>query len=271
MRSNFVQRRRALAAAAVTGFAVVVAGIAYAAIPDADGTYHACVHHARGALRVIDPAVERCNEQTETAISFAARGHAGPAGPAGPAGRDGRDGVDGEPFSGTFTSPNGLYSLRVTDTGIVMTGDGSTIALDGSGITVQSGADPIAIRSGGALLVDVAGDTTVDLDGSLTLVAAGNASVDVDGALFARTGTNAALSVGGALTANVAGNTTASIGGALSALIGGAANIQASGPLGLAAAALSIQPGAGCRPAARAGDPVAGSAISAGSTTVCIG
>ena len=51
----------------------------------------------------------------------------------------GQDGADGQPFSGTFTSPNGEYSISVTDAGIRLerTG-GSFIVLSGGNVVVQT-------------------------------------------------------------------------------------------------------------------------------------
>ena len=45
-------------------------------------------------------------------------------------GADGADGADGAPFSGTFTSPNGLYSINVTDAGVTVKHGTSGFSLD---------------------------------------------------------------------------------------------------------------------------------------------
>lgn len=175
MRSTFQRRRRVLAAAAAT--LAVAGGIAYAAIPDADGTYHGCVQHARGALRVIDPATERCNANTETAITFAAQGAAGPPGPPGPAGPPGPPGADGEDgtFSGTFTSPNGQYSLSVTDSGIVLASPDSSINLSAGAIEIQTlGADGIVVRGGNDVRVEGAAGLDLRAGANLTARAGGS-------------------------------------------------------------------------------------------------
>src|SRR5262245_35923631 len=39
----------------------------------------------------------------------------------------GNDGADGEPFSGTFTSPNGEYSITVADHGITLARTGGSV------------------------------------------------------------------------------------------------------------------------------------------------
>ena len=63
--------------------------------------------------------------------------------------QDGKDGKDGAPFSGTFTSPNGQYSLSVTDTGIVLASPDSSIKVSATEIRVESmGTDTIEVRGG---------------------------------------------------------------------------------------------------------------------------
>jgi len=70
---------------------VAAAGIGYAAIPDSQGTIHACMLDATGTIRLIDPSLgaksplSHCTK-LETQISWAQQGPAGPAGPPGPPG-----------------------------------------------------------------------------------------------------------------------------------------------------------------------------------------
>lgn len=150
----------------------------------------------------------------KTPIQWSEQGVAGPAGPQGPAGEDGEDGEDAR-FSGTFTSPNGRYSLSVTDTGIVLASPDSSIRVTDSAIRVETmGPDPIELRG--------ANRVTVDSGAAFELRAGGTASLQ-SGAGFAVRGSTVDIN------------------------------------------------GVGCRPAARAGDPVAGGSIVSGSTTVCIG
>ena len=66
---------------AVFALVVAAAGGAVAAIPDPDGTIHACLRN--GSLRVIDAAVAEC-QAGEAPLTFNQRGQPGPAGPAGP-------------------------------------------------------------------------------------------------------------------------------------------------------------------------------------------
>jgi hypothetical protein len=49
-------------------------------------------------------------------------------------------GDQGDPgtFAGHFASPNGKFSLDVTDNGIVMKGPGDSVTIDGNGLTIKS-------------------------------------------------------------------------------------------------------------------------------------
>src|SRR3954453_23066753 len=66
------------------------AAVGVAAIPSADGTIHACVTTATGAVRIIDAeAGATCTAGTETNLVWNQTGPAGPAGPARPPGDPG--------------------------------------------------------------------------------------------------------------------------------------------------------------------------------------
>jgi hypothetical protein len=60
----------------------IVAGSAYASIPDSSGVIHGCYNMSTGATRIIDTAVTSCTNK-EKAISWEQKGPQGPAGPAG--------------------------------------------------------------------------------------------------------------------------------------------------------------------------------------------
>jgi hypothetical protein len=154
-------------------FAAAAAGIAYAAIPDGNGVYTACMLDKVGTIRLIDPSLPSSNlmshcSSVEKRLTFNQQG------PPGAPGADGADGVsptvaqlasgdshcsnggaaitdangstayvcngnDGQSFSGSFTSPNGIFSMKVTDSGITLSGGQSHIDLDSSGaITVHA-------------------------------------------------------------------------------------------------------------------------------------
>ncbi len=305
-----MRRRMMIAALGMAfGLAAATGGAAWAAVPDADGTVHACYGKVGGIVRVIDPAKgERCLAKAETAFSFnqtglpgapgvdgqdgapgpaGPSGAVGPAGPAGPAGPDGpqgvsptvaplavgdrhcpaggaaitdaagstayvcsgTDGADGAPFSGSFTSPNGLYSINVTDAGVTvrhgtsgfsLTGD--DVRLEGTDLTVRVSQDA-DVRVARNAQVDVGATTDLSTGAGLNVTAGTDASIDI--------GANASVAVGG--------NSTVTTGGVLD----------------LDGSLIRLHP-AVCRPAARALDSVAVDSatsghIAAGSTRVCIG
>jgi hypothetical protein len=86
-------------AAGVLAGAVMSGGLAFAAIPSADGTITACYTRnaglltARGSLRVVD-STSHC-QSNETALSWSERGPQGPQGPQGVAGDQGPQGAQG--------------------------------------------------------------------------------------------------------------------------------------------------------------------------------
>jgi hypothetical protein len=193
-----------VAASAVVAVGVVVIGIAYAAIPGAGGQIQGC-YAKGGALRVVNAASE-CTKQ-ELPLAWNQAGQPGTNGapgvsplvlqlspgdancPAGGAkitdaagtpayvcsGQTGQNGQDGQPFSGTFTSPNGQYAISVTDTGITLkrNSGGPTITLVGNDITV---------KSSGTAKVEAATDLTLH---GITATLKGDATATVDAGAFA--------------------------------------------------------------------------------------
>jgi hypothetical protein len=89
-----------------------------------------------------------------------ATGPAGPQGATGPAGPQGATGPAGAAgtFTGSFKSPNGLYSIEVLDTGILLKGPGGSVKIDGGNVIVQGTAGaqlnaPIVSMNGGCTRV----------------------------------------------------------------------------------------------------------------------
>jgi hypothetical protein len=206
VKSTLVARGRRVAIAAVALFAVA-GGLAYAAIPDAAGVIHACYRTStddqKGQLRVVDSAASCRNNESPTEWNVTgAPGAQGPAGAdgvdgtsptvsqVGPgiggcanggaaitdsagatayvcSGLNGQDGADGESFSGAFTSPNGQYSINVTDTGVTIASPDSSIMVSGGEIRVETlSSDGIVVRSGG--LFDLRSATSLELRAGTT-------------------------------------------------------------------------------------------------------
>ena len=206
MKSTLVARGRRVAIAVVALFAVA-GGIAYAAIPDASGVIHACYRTStddqKGQLRVVESAAScRTNESPTQWNVTGAPGAQGPAGEDGAdgtsptvaqvgpgtggcanggaaitdsagatayvcSGLNGQDGADGESFSGTFASPNGQYSINVTDTGVTIASPDSSIVVSGGEIRVETlNTDGIVVGSGG--LFDLRAATSLELRAGTT-------------------------------------------------------------------------------------------------------
>jgi hypothetical protein len=89
---------------------------------------------------------------------------------------NGAAGADGQSFAGTFTSPNGEYSITVTDAGITLAhGTSNSIVLAGDDLTVRS--DDISIRSDRSTTVQAGTTANVEAGTTATFDAAGNLSI----------------------------------------------------------------------------------------------
>ncbi len=178
-------------------------------------------------------------------------------------GQNGQAGADGQPFSGTFTSPNGEYSISVTDAGITMQSDaGAIVNLLGDALTVQSGS------------VAVDADSTIHVQGGtdVSVRAGSNLTVDATSNIDMRAGTNATVRAGAGAT--VRGDQSATVMG------GATTTLQAGGITNITGGLVRIND-AGCHQAARVGDlavgvaPFGGGAVQSqiftGSVSVCIG
>ncbi len=106
-------------------------------------------------------------------------------------GTNGQNGADGQSFTGTFTSPNGLYSISVTDNGITLKGTGtSSVKLTGNDFSLRAhdvelaGDIGMGLRSGDGLSIHAGGDLNMmganaELEGQANLALKG-ASVSVN-------------------------------------------------------------------------------------------
>jgi hypothetical protein len=181
-------KRRDLISAAAGALAAstLAGGVAWAAIPDGGGVISGCRLKVGGILRVIDTSKnEKCLTNFEVPISWNQRGLKGDPGangvsptvaqlavddsncPAGGAaitdsagstayvcnGASGQDGTDGQSFAGTFTSPNGQFSISVSDSGITLA--------RGGGPSIQLSANDITARSTGTATIESSGTMTI--------------------------------------------------------------------------------------------------------------
>jgi hypothetical protein len=137
------------------------------------GLIYACVNNSSGTIKIVSPTTNCANN--EILLVWNGEGTQGPAGPTGPTGATGATGPAGS-FSGTFTSPNGLCSIAVTDTGITFGSPGCPIQIDTSNVRVMSGntidlrsGTGTSVRSGSTTTITSSGRTTVSSDGVTTV------------------------------------------------------------------------------------------------------
>lgn len=100
--------KTALVSSVVAGALLVVAGIAYATIPDSGGVIHGCYARINGALRVIDSEKGQRCASNESGLNWNVKGPPGPAGPTGPQGTQGPQGVPGPQGPAGPQGPSGL-------------------------------------------------------------------------------------------------------------------------------------------------------------------
>jgi hypothetical protein len=102
-KTRFTRRAARLAVVSAAG-ALLVSGIAWAAIPDGGGAIHGCYQKIDGQLRVIDPGTGASCNPSEQALDWNQTGPAGAPGPQGPQGPAG-PGVAYHYESATTTVP----------------------------------------------------------------------------------------------------------------------------------------------------------------------
>jgi len=94
----------------------------------------------------------------------------------------GQMGMDGQSFAGSFTSPNGAYSISVTDAGITIAhGTSNSIKLIGDDLTVQS--EKIDVKSSLSTRLRASTTATIDANGNLTLNTQGSGLLHANGTL----------------------------------------------------------------------------------------
>jgi len=302
--------RRHLVVLAVLA-AAVLGGVAYAAIPDAGGVFTACQLNANGSLRLIDPSLSsgplsRC-WPNETQVQWNQQGQPGANGkdgssptvaqlaandshcPSGGAsitdasgnvayvcnGADGQQGVpgkDGAPFDGTFTSPNGQFSLSVADSGVSIIGPDRSItmpATTGGEILIQANdlntqvAHDQSTTVGHDRVEAIGNDATASVGNNQTITIGGNRTETVHKSETTTVDLSRTQRVGSDDSLTVSGNRTEHVGASLQLQAGAAATFLGNVVL--------LGDSSACKPAARVGDLVSSTAILTGSATVCIG
>jgi hypothetical protein len=309
--------------------ALAAAGVAYATIPDSSGVYTACELKATGTIRLIDPSLGSSSllghcTSLEAQITWNQRGQNGANGtngisptvaqlptgdancPAGGASLTDAAGhvayvCNGKSFAGSFTSPNGRFSLSVADDGVTILGPGSSINLSPSGdvtIDAANAAETVAgdqtitvagnrtesigkdeslsvarddtVTVGHDQTVHVANDRTQVVDSDDGLTVHGNRTERVDQNETIKVGGNRSQEIGLGESLKVGTTRTENVGATETINVGAGQSVTAGSTIGLTSGLVTIN-GGSCHPAARVGDTVSSTQILTGSTSVCIG
>jgi hypothetical protein len=168
----------------VAGLSAMGAGIA---AMSSSNQITACFNRSNGSIYIIGEGADRSScHPNDVPIVWNIRGPAGPQGPSGvsgppglpgatgPVGASGSPGPVGPPgtFTGVFSSPNGNYSIRVTDTDIELKGPSSKLKLDSTGVVLEDAVN-VHLRAGASVRVD--SGATLQLQGGQVLINAGQA------------------------------------------------------------------------------------------------
>jgi hypothetical protein len=149
------------------------------------GLIYACVNNSSGTIKIVSATTSCANN--EILLVWNGEGTQGPAGPTGPTGPTGATGPAGS-FSGTFTSPNGLCSIKVTDTGISFGSPACPIQVDTSNLRVMSG-NTIDLRSGNTIDLRSGASTSVMSGSTTTITSSGTTTVSSGGLTTVNGGT----------------------------------------------------------------------------------
>lgn len=206
-----IARRRLVLAGAAGGLliAATAGAVASATIPGEGDVYNACMLKNVGTIRLIDRSLPSSNLMShctslETQVSWNQKGQPGPQGPPGV-------------FTGTLTSPNGAYSISVTDAGIVLRAPGATARLVGSDITLDSSSSTTVQAGTSFGLITGTG---------LSLASGGNTTLQTAKSLAASSGSDTSLAVGKDLSMEVGGTTSFQGGGNVTLESGSGATLR---------------------------------------------
>jgi hypothetical protein len=179
-------------------------------------------------------------------------------------GQNGAPGQDGKDFAGTFTSPNGSFSLSVADDGVHIVGPDSSIGISSDGtLAISAANETITVPGnrtatiGGNENITISGNRTESVTGNRKETVTGNDNLQVTGSRDERIGSDDDL--------RVSLSRTESVGLGLS--------VRAGTVLDLRGSMVQVNAGSQCLPVARQSDLVdtSGGTIVTGSATVCSG
>ena len=158
----------------------------------------------------------------------------------------GQNGTDGQSFAGSFTSPNGLFSLTVANSGIDLKGPNATISLPQAptlGVRINSTgelflhANDLATEATHDETIYVAHDLTESVDHDATThishdrteTVDGNQGVTIHGSRSETVDTNESIMIGGSRTESVGGSDGVTVGGNRSENVNGGETINIAG------------------------------------------
>jgi hypothetical protein len=126
----------------LTAGAGFAAGSAWAGHSAASGTISACQRHESGTLYIPTKETKFACKKHDTPIAWSITGPAGPQGPKGDKGDPGANGAPGaQGQPGTITSaksPNGIFTVTLSNSGILLKGPNGKVVVDFSGAHVVS-------------------------------------------------------------------------------------------------------------------------------------
>jgi IPT/TIG domain len=159
-------------------------------------------------------------------------GAAGPQGPAGPTGATGPQGPPGT-FTGHFQSPNGQYTLDVTDTGVRLAGPGATMQIGNGTVTIMATNVVVRsdlntdIRSGATTMVrsgtntDIQSSVSTTVNSGATTTVSSGASTSINGSpVFLNGGSRPAARIGDPVQVDPASGAGAITSGSTTVFVG---------------------------------------------------
>jgi hypothetical protein len=185
--SSVLRRKSSLVAITIgAGTALLLAGAGVAAMSSSN-QINACYKPSNGSIYIVGQGSKQCACQPhDVPISWNVRGPAGPPGPPGSAGPQGARGPAGAAgpagtFTGHFTSPSGLFSIQVSDTGIELKGPASSITLDATSLQVKGPASSIKLKSPSGLVLEDAASIELRAGAEIRIDSGADIMVDSGG------------------------------------------------------------------------------------------
>lgn len=255
-RSHGPARFRRWLGAGVALVALVSAGdLTGQEVPPEPETYHACYVPLTGTIYRIKAPRTRpaCASTSHVAFSWNQEGPVGPKGEPG----------DPAEFSGTLTSPDGNYSLAITNDGILLDGPSGSVSIDEFGVSILADSGKVTVVAADDFVMSAGRDATLKATNDLTIKAAANPGIPMGNLILS--GVEARIEAARSLFVESGGalDLTSAVGTHIDAGLG--LTLDAAGPLRLTGSLLSLN--GGCKPVARVGDHVTGTILT-GSPTV---